>query len=391
MIPEDWDVSTVGREFEVKLGKMLDAEKNLGVPKPYLGNRAVQWDRIDVSELPIVRLTNADMKRFRLRKGDLLVCEGGEVGRAAIWEAPIDECYYQKALHRLRPLHGFEPKVMVALLWRWSQRGALSNYVTQTSIAHLPREKFVEVPMPVPPAPEQRAIAQALGDVDVLLLGLDRLIAKKRNLKGAAMRQLLSCTTRLPGFSREWETTSIADLERRNLVRLSRGKVISASDIMDIPGEFPIYSSSVHDNGLFGCYGAFMFDEELITWSIDGGGHFFHRPKHKFSVTNVCGFMRIDTSRINYRFLAAALQLGHSRKSFDYQSKAHPSVVRKEYEVRLPSLSEQTAIAVVLSEMDDDIAALESRRDKTKCLKYAMMQELLTGKTRIVQAELAIA
>src|SRR5436309_15096841 len=100
VIPEEWEVSTVGQEFEVKLGKMLDAEKNVGVPKPYLGNKAVQWDRIDIRNLPTVPMSPADIEKFRLRKGDLLVCEGGEVGRAAIWDAPIEECYYQKALHR---------------------------------------------------------------------------------------------------------------------------------------------------------------------------------------------------------------------------------------------------------------------------------------------------
>jgi type I restriction enzyme S subunit len=94
--------------------------------------------------------------------------------------------------------------------------------------------------------------------------------------------------------------------------------------------------------------------------------------------------MRVDTSLISYRFFAAHLQLLHSRKSFDYQSKAHPSVVRKEYQVHLPPLAEQTAIATVLSDMDLELAALEQRRDKTRALKQGMMQELLTGRTRLV-------
>ena len=144
VIPDDWEVSTVGREFEIKLGKMLDAEKNFGVPKPYLGNKAVQWDRIDITHLPTVPMSRSDIERFRLRDGDLLVCEGGEVGRSAIWEGPITECYYQKALHRLRPLRGFNSRVMAALLRQWSDRGLLTNYVTQTSIAHLPRGKFMD-------------------------------------------------------------------------------------------------------------------------------------------------------------------------------------------------------------------------------------------------------
>ena len=113
LIPEDWDVSTVGREFDIKLGKMLDSKKNVGVPKPYLGNKAVQWDRIDISDPPTVPMSSADIEKFRLLKGDLLVCEGGEVGRAAIWDAPIDECYYQKALHRLRALRGYDSRSSV--------------------------------------------------------------------------------------------------------------------------------------------------------------------------------------------------------------------------------------------------------------------------------------
>lgn len=85
VIPREWEMSTVGAQFEIKLGKMLDAEKNVGAPKPYLGNKVVQWDRIEINELPTVLMSRTDIERFRLCKGDLLVCEGGEVGRAAIW------------------------------------------------------------------------------------------------------------------------------------------------------------------------------------------------------------------------------------------------------------------------------------------------------------------
>ena len=216
LIPEDWDISYVGNEFQIKLGKMLDQEKNIGVPKPYLGNKNVQWGSINCSELPTVPMSHTDIESFRLRKGDLLVCEGGEVGRAAIWDAPIEECYYQKALHRLRPLNNFDSRLMAAFLQQWSRQGKLVNYVTQTSIAHLPREKFLEIPMPVPPSTEQRAIATALSDVDALIGALDRLIAKKRDLKQAATQQLLTCQTRLPGFSGEWEVKKLVDVADTN-------------------------------------------------------------------------------------------------------------------------------------------------------------------------------
>nr|MDQ2886978.1 restriction endonuclease subunit S [Chloroflexota bacterium] len=191
-IPENWKISTVGAEFEIQLGKMLDVEKNVGLPKPYLGNKAVQWNYININDLQTMAMSRSDLERFRLRFGDLLVCEGGEVGRSAIWEAPIEECYYQKALHRLRPLNNFNPRLMLEFLRYWIDHGKLDNYVSQTSIAHLTREKFVEVPLPVPPHDEQQAIATALSDVDALITSLDKLIAKKRAIKQATMQQLLT-------------------------------------------------------------------------------------------------------------------------------------------------------------------------------------------------------
>ena len=229
VIPQDWRVSTVGAEFRIQLGKMLDAAKNTGAPKPYIGNRSVQWGRIDLDDIATVPMSMSDLQRFRLRRDDLLVCEGGEIGRAAIWDDPIPECYYQKAIHRLRPIETYNVYLMMCLLQLWTSNGYLSNYVTQTSIAHLPKDKLEIVPLPVPPSPEQRAIAEALSDVDGLLAALEVLIVKKRAIKQAAMQQLLTGKTRLPGFSGEWETKQlrdIAELHRQNVVPAIFGNML---------------------------------------------------------------------------------------------------------------------------------------------------------------------
>jgi len=193
----EWETSTVGREFDVALGKMLDVEKNAGISKPYLGNRDVQWGRIKIDELRTVRMTPPELERYRLLKGDLLVCEGGEVGRAAIWNAPLDECYYQKALHRLRSRRGMSAHFMAATLELWARRGILEDYVTQTSIAHLPRERFVAMPILVPEIAEQAAIAAVLSDMDAELSALEARRDKTRALKQAMMQELLTGRTRL--------------------------------------------------------------------------------------------------------------------------------------------------------------------------------------------------
>lgn len=117
-------------------------------------------------------------------------------------------------------------------------------------------------------------------------------------------------------------------------IELGRGDIISSKDIAQNVGNYPIYSSSAKGNGEFGRYGSYMFDEELITWSVDGGGRFFYRPKHKFSVTNVCGYMRVDSEKWNPRYIYYSLDLQHRNISFDYQTKAHPSVIRKLYTLK---------------------------------------------------------
>ena len=165
-IPRAWNLKAVGSEFEIELGKMLDEEKNLGVPKPYLGNRAVQWDGIVTENLPTMRMTRRDLERFRLKNEDLLVCEGGEVGRAAIWKGEMEECFYQKALHRLRSKFSYKPYLMLSFLRHWTSHGSLANYVSQTSIAHLTREKLATVPLPVPKGDEQLEICSRLEAID---------------------------------------------------------------------------------------------------------------------------------------------------------------------------------------------------------------------------------
>ncbi len=198
VIPEDWEVSTVGAEFSIQLGKMLDSEKNIGVPKPYIGNRAVQWGGIDLNDVGFIKMTPSDLQRYRLRGGDLLVCEGGEIGRAAIWREQVPECYYQKALHRLRSKGNYNVPLMLYMLERWNATGFLTNFVTQTSIPHLPKDKLERVTLPVPTTKdEQVAIVAVLSDMDAEIAALDDKLDKARRLKQGMMHNLLTGSIRL--------------------------------------------------------------------------------------------------------------------------------------------------------------------------------------------------
>jgi type I restriction enzyme S subunit len=405
VIPEEWDVSTVGREFELKLGKMLDAERNIGVPKPYLGNKAVQWDRIDITDLPTVPMSRADIEKYRLCEGDLLVCEGGEVGRAAIWKAPIPECYYQKALHRLRPLRGFNSQVMVALLRQWSDRGVLKNYVTQTSIAHLPREKFMEVPLPVPPAPEQLAIATALSDMDALLGAMDHLIVKKRDLKQAAMQKLLTGQTRLPGFHGEWKLKLLGEVttlipggvygEEKQLDSLIPSRVATTAHIeMNDTWNNKEMNVRFFSREQVDRYSP--IEGDLIVVKSSGSAASIQSGKIGFVDENQVGqfvfsnfLMLLRPAGILPKFLYFYLCSNNVKKLLPtlVEASTYPNIRIPEYlalEIPFPPLKEQNAIAAVLMDMDAELAALEQRRGKTRSLKQGMMQELLTGRTRLI-------
>jgi type I restriction enzyme S subunit len=148
----------------------------------------------------------------------------------------------------------------------------------------------------------------------------------------------------------QWPVKTLDDLCNEGVVLLGRGNVISKKDIAMNPGPYPIYSSARENGGKFGEYGDYMFDEEMITWSIDGGGRLFYRPKHKFSVTNVGGTLRVlKSEEIDIRYLHRVLENLHSQKLFDWVFKAHPSVIRKVYdEIPLPPLKEQRRIVEFL-------------------------------------------
>jgi type I restriction enzyme M protein len=142
-----------------------------------------------------------------------------------------------------------------------------------------------------------------------------------------------------------FEITSLKELEEKGVITLGRGNIISKIDIENKPGDYPVYSSSAMGNGEFGKYGDFMFEEELITWSIDGGGKFFYRPKHRFSITNVSGYLRINNTLIlNTKYLFYILNREWDSFQFDYVKKAHPSVIKELYKIPFPPIDIQQEI-----------------------------------------------
>lgn len=164
-VPDHWDVASVGMRYEVQLGRMLNEERAVGENmRPYLRVFDVQWGKINIDELPQMDFPPDAQLRYRLRSGDLMVNEGGSyVGRSAIWRGQLDECYYQKALHRLRPRTVNDTtEFFYYVMEMATQRGVFVAEGNQTTIDHLTAEQLRRKRFAFPPRQEQSAIAEYL-------------------------------------------------------------------------------------------------------------------------------------------------------------------------------------------------------------------------------------
>jgi type I restriction enzyme S subunit len=181
-VPEHWPVCALSYRYDVALGKMLDEKRITGEHlAPYLRNVDVQWGRININDLPEMDFHSGEVARYGLAIGDLLVCEGGEVGRAAIWDGALSECYYQKALHRVRPhdKHSDVPNFLFYILAAAASRSIFEQSQGKSTISHLTAEAFRRYRFPFPSRLEQISIATFL---DRETAKIDALVADYRAL-----------------------------------------------------------------------------------------------------------------------------------------------------------------------------------------------------------------
>ena len=147
----------------------------------------------------------------------------------------------------------------------------------------------------------------------------------------------------------------LKELVESKMISLGRGQIISKNEINKFPGDYPVYSSSASETGEFGRYGKYMFDDERITWSIDGGGKMFYRNNHKYSVTNVCGWLKVDTPKLLTKYVYYCLFYQWSFRQFDYQYKAHPSVIKEIYDIPIIDVAKQKVIVKTLDKINKQI------------------------------------
>ena len=255
-----------------------------------------------------------------------------------------------------------------------SRKNQIVETYTQGGQPNLSGEIIRSLIVAIPPLPEQRAIAAALSDADGLIGALDATIEKKRAIKQAAMQQLLAGKKRLLGFEGEWEAKRIGDI-----LKVHHGR--SQRDIAVSDGKYPILASG----GEIGRTDTALFYKPSVLIGRKGT---IDEPQYISSP-----FWTVDTlfyTEINEKNVAKFVFYKFCMISWRNYNEASgvPSLNAKtieNIEITTPGCDEQTAIAAVLSDMDAEIAALERRREKAKQIKQSMMQQLLTGRIRLVE------
>ncbi len=412
LIPQDWNLSNIKDISLVPMQNGLFYEpkrKGTGIP---LINVADMYKSAPIykSSLELFEATLNEKKSFKVNSGDLFFTRSSVVPSGIafcnIFEEDKAEVVFDSHLIRVRP----NPEIVDARFLYLNciakhSRNALIAEAKTATMTTIDQGAINRCPVLVPPLKEQTAIANALSDVDALLTELEKLIAKKQAIKTATMQQLLTGKTRLPQFAtytkgekqgkpkgtkpselgdipEDWDVVTLD--EAANFLDGQR-RPIKSGDRARIKGQYPYYGAS----GIVDYVNDFIFDGEFILLGEDGENILSRSLPLAFKASGkiwVNNHAHVMTPKKSYHidFLIPYLE------SLDYSllnsGTAQPKLNKQSclnIKVIKPSIEEQTAIATILSDMDNEIQTLEQRLAKTRQIKQGMMQELLTGRTRL--------
>ena len=389
VIPEAWTARPLGELSEfITSGSRGWAAFYSDQGALFIRSQNVRAGRLDFVDSQFVTPPQgAEGNRTRVKRSDLLITiTGNSVGNVALVDREFDEAYISQHVGLVRlstaslghyVSHFLSPgSPGNSQIWA-SQSGQSKPGLTLRNL----QDFWVALP---PTDEEQRAIAMALSDVDVLLGALEQLIAKKRDIKQAAMQQLLTGQTRFPGFHGEWEVKRLGEIaeivmgqspssSNYNLQGDGLPLIQGNADIANRKTIKRVFTSQITKRGRAG--------DTLMSVRAPVGE--VSRATFDFCIgRGVCAIRYPNDFLYHYLIFLEPTWAKHSKGS-TFESVNSTDV--RAAEIQLPSdLREQTAIAAVLSDMDAELAALEQRLTKTRALKQGMMQELLTGRTRLL-------
>ncbi|MDC0653731.1 restriction endonuclease subunit S [Candidatus Pelagibacter sp.] len=379
IIPEDWVVVSLSEIGDSLIGLTYQPSKvrkygTLVLRSSNIQNGLLCFDNNVFVETKIP-------ERIKVRPGDILICtrNGSRklIGKSAIIDERATGMTFGAFMGVFRSdqgqylRHMFKSDIFKKQINE--HLGATINQITSKSL------KSFKVPLPQKNQ-ERIKIADVLNNVDELAVGLDQLIAKKRNLKQATMQQLLNGKIRLIGFKKKW-----LELQLKEITKPQKGQLITKNTIVD--GDIPVIAGGQQPS----CYHA-QANRNGKTITISASGAYAgYIAFHKTPIfASDCSTIS-ESNTYSIEFLYYSLLLKQKQIYAAQTGGAQPHIQPKELGpilIKIPEdLNEQNAIATVLSDIDLEISKLEIRRNKIQNIKKAMMQELLTGKTRLMKSE----
>jgi len=389
----NWPVVPLGEVAETALGKMLDKGKPKGhAHVPYLRNINVQWGRIDTDDLLTMELADDERERFGVRKEDLLVCEGGEIGRCAIWHGRDDYLAYQKALHRIRPSDSVDVRFLRYLLEHHSLSGTLAGMSTGTTIAHLPQQQLRRVPVPLPPLEEQRRIVALLEDHLSRLGAADAYLDTALRRSGSLIEQILDNDLAL----KEAKSVSLGGLLA---VGLANGKSVPTKE-----GGFPVLRLTALRDGRIdlterkaGAWSAIDADRFLVqrgdfliargngSLRLVGRGGLVTDDPDPVAYPDTLIRARPDPTIISPEFLALVWNAPTIRRQIERAAKTTAGIYKINQkdvgavQVPVPALSDQERMVRTVTDAREAVAKLGSEIARFRTRGAALRRSLLTA------------
>jgi len=397
-LPEEWEVVRLGEIFNVQQGKQLSEKesKEGKVKKSFLRTSNLNWGHIDISSIDEMYFTSEEFRKLKLESGDILVCEGGDVGRTALYRGELVECAYQNHLHRLRPKKdNLDAEYFVFWMnYAINQRKMYIHSANRTTIPNLSGSRLKEFIIPLPPLPEQQKIAAVLSAVQEAKEKTEAVIAATKALKKSMMKHLF---TYGPVSPKEVENIQLKETEIGpvpedwEVVRLGEiFSIFAGGDVSKINYSpikidkyiYPIYSNSKENNGLYGFSDTYNAQGNSITITARGNLGYAIPRYEKFNAI-IRLLVLTPKNTLNIKFISEYI---NSKIKINLEGSSIPQLTVPKismYMVPLPPLPIQQKIASILSAIDAKIEAEENKKKALEELFKSLLHNLMTAKIRV--------
>lgn len=413
MTNSNWKWRPLGELFDIAAGKTMSAAARAGIDKvPFLRTSNVLWDEIDLTEVDEMSISADELVDKSVKAGDLLVCEGGEIGRAAVWDGSVPIMSFQNHLHRLRPIHdGIDARFYVYFLQSaFTQLGIFEGVGNKTTIPNLSRNRLASLDVPHPPLVEQRSIAQSLAKVREAITIHDKATSTAWELKQAVMNDLFARglrgaaqkETELCVMPENWDAVRLGQV-----CALSTGTTPATKDKHYYEGEIPfIKTADIVNNRICTAntfisqqavddYSLKLFPPGTVLMAMYGQG----KTRGQVSLLEIAAATTQNAAAIQpsdvmdstflWHYLMSCYERLRGMGSLGHVSHLNLGYLR-DLVVVMPPLAEQKEIAEILNALDRKIDLHHKKRTVLEEIFQAMLHKLMTGETRVDELDLSV-